>query len=243
MGPCGELLQAAWNPANTLMVRGFGYANRQTVDPPVVRTAVWWFGIPLVIGAACWTIGAGWEVVSSVASALAMQETECTILEQRLEIQPGKQTAVRIRGGPFLKRTHSLYHPEFRIEYRVDGRRFEMWTYDADDDWIDGAAKDHLMAWYRPGDKRPCFYQRGDPSNAVLTREISLSKLVAALVPLGGLAIAAALWWLAWPLMFQRPPKRDFTSATLAAVAAPPESVPPTWTLPPNGETSSSDHN
>jgi hypothetical protein len=64
-----------------------------------------------------------------------------------------------------------VYHPEFKIQYQVGGRKYEVWTYDAIPGFCtDRAAQQAIVDSFRLGAAYPCWYDPDRPDRAILVR-------------------------------------------------------------------------
>jgi hypothetical protein len=95
----------------------------------------------------------------------------CVVLDKRLD-STMKDVVVRVNGeGLNETKNVPVYHPEIQIRYEVDGRKYEIWTYDA----IAGVSTDRsaqqaIVDSFQVGATYPCWYDPNHPDKAVLVR-------------------------------------------------------------------------
>jgi MFS family permease len=110
-------------------------------------------------------------VVPMLRAAYAYVETDCVVLEKKLEESQDDEGGI-------------TYRPAIRIRYTVANRDHDIWTYDT------VRAYGNIRGWsqaildrFQVGGHYPCWYDPDDPGKAVLTRELSWFLLFA-LIPL-----------------------------------------------------------
>jgi hypothetical protein len=85
----------------------------------------------------------------------------CTIMDKQLIV-------LQDRNG-------TVYRPEFRIRYRVDGKTYEARTYNITGESTSGRApKEEILSRFEVGQSYPCWYDPYHPETAVLVRGYSL---------------------------------------------------------------------
>jgi hypothetical protein len=86
----------------------------------------------------------------------------CVVLDRRLASERFDDPDGGAREG---------YHPEIKIHYQVDGRKYEVWTYDALR-WFssDRAAQQAIVDSFQVGATYPCWYDPDRPEKAILVR-------------------------------------------------------------------------
>jgi hypothetical protein len=145
----------------------------------------------LIIGLAVFAAFAWGMILPAARARFVFVETRCTVLDKRLGA-----------GGD------DTWRPEIRIEYQVDGRRHDTWTYDAAGVYSNGrAAKEAILAGFVQGRQYPCWYDPADPDRAVLVRSFDWWMLMA-LIPLifvvvGAVGLIAGRWRRAEQLRVQ----------------------------------------
>jgi hypothetical protein len=95
----------------------------------------------------------------------------------------------------------TLFRPEIRIQYTVDGEKYVVWTYSIDKQYSSNrAAVQEILENYPAGHEYTCWYDPADPSVAVLVRSYSWSWLALAmpgsfiLIGGGGLLHVVMTW-------------------------------------------------
>ncbi len=118
----------------------------------------------------------------------------CLVLDRKVESQvfdvlgPANQ-------GP---KKQEAYRPAIKIQYEVNGRKIEAWTYDASRIYSpDRAAQQAIVDSFQVGSTYPCWYDPDRPDQAVLVRGHSWGAYVFLILPIalltvGGLGIALA---------------------------------------------------
>jgi len=107
----------------------------------------------------------------------------CVVLDRRLAKQMGDPAPEGGRGRP-------SYHPEIKIRYEVDGRKYEVWTYDAIFMFYpDQAAQQAIVDSFQVGATYPCWYDPDRPDKAILVRGHAWAPYVLLVVPIGFLLI------------------------------------------------------
>ncbi len=92
-----------------------------------------------------------------------------------------------------------LYRPEVRIGYRVGGKAYDQWTYDATRMFTSGRDRNEaLLAPFAVGGVYPFWYDPADPSQAVLKRGYSWLAWGLLLVPIPFLAVGGGGLTYAW---------------------------------------------
>lgn len=88
------------------------------------------------------------------------KQTNCRIIDKRLIV-------ARDRSG-------TVYRPEFHINYEVNGRQYDIWTYNITAESTSGrASKEEILNNFEIGRTYPCWYDPLDPQVAVLVRGYS----------------------------------------------------------------------
>ncbi|MBI2823186.1 MAG: DUF3592 domain-containing protein [Planctomycetia bacterium] len=112
-------------------------------------------------------------------------ETKCQVLDTRIGMN-----------------ADGLTRPEVHIEYEVDGRPFDAWTYDITAAYqSDDAVARDALARFQPGNEYPCWYDPINPQTAVLARGYTWFAWLVLLLPAalisvgaGGLAYVLLTW-------------------------------------------------
>jgi hypothetical protein len=89
----------------------------------------------------------------------------------------------------------TTYRPEIHIQYSVDGKDYDTWTYDAARVYSSGLkGKQAIINRYQIGGEYPFWYDPEDPSKAVLVRGFSWAYLFI-LLPLVFVVVGAGGMW------------------------------------------------
>ncbi len=103
-------------------------------------------------------------------------QNDCVVLDKRISEGRGDNG--------------KTYRPEFQIQYQVDGRNFEAWTYDASEMYSSGrASKQKILDQFEVGQRYPCWYDPDDPSKVILVRGYHWSIALFLGVPMIFLAV------------------------------------------------------
>ena len=128
------------------------------------------FGLFLLTGCGflvllMWTLLLDWRANNSYLP------NSCVVLDKRLAVTT-KELVVRVNGeGLNETETVPVYHPEIQIRYEVDGRKYEVWTYDAIARLsTDRAAQQAIVDSFQVGATYPCWYDPSRPDRAILVR-------------------------------------------------------------------------
>ena len=71
-------------------------------------------------------------------------------------------------------RTGTVYRPEFHVNYEVNGRTYDVWTYNITGESTSGrASNEEILNRYEIGSSYPCWYDPVEPQVAVLVRGYS----------------------------------------------------------------------
>ena len=98
------------------------------------------------------------------------------------------------------------YRPEIKIQYEVNGRKFESWSYDATGNHSpDRAAQQAIADSFQVGATYPCWYDPDRPERAILVRGHTWGAYVFLIVPLGLLTIGVAGMWIARTIAASQP--------------------------------------
>jgi hypothetical protein len=145
------------------------------------------FAILLGMGAGFFVLMLAKMVVPEWRAELDFIETTATVLQTRVEDSSDNDG-------------RAVYRPAVRIQYSVDGRQHDIWTYDITRAYSPGrddklAALDRLEV----GRDYVCWYDPRDPAQAVVVRGYSWWFWPLALVPIGfmligGVGLAYTLW-------------------------------------------------
>jgi hypothetical protein len=107
----------------------------------------------------------------------------CVVLDRRLASQRSEPVPDAGGGG-------TAYHPEIKIRYKVDGREYEVWTYDAIPMFYpDQAAQQAIVDGFQVGAICPCWYDPDRPDKAILVRGHLWAPYVLLVVPIGFLLV------------------------------------------------------
>ncbi len=110
----------------------------------------------------------------------------CMVLDRRLARAEGQVNPEGGKGGP-------TYHPEIKIRYEVDGRKYEVWTYDAIFMFYpDQAGQQAIVDSFQVGATYPCWYDPDSPDKAILVRGHAWAPYILLVVPIGFLLIGGA---------------------------------------------------
>ncbi len=127
----------------------------------------------------------------------------CVVLDKRLATQMAK------RADPEEAGEVPVYHPEIRIRYEVDGRKYEVWTYTAINTFYpDQAAQQLIVDCFTVGATYPCWYDPDRPDKAILVRGHALAPYVVLTAPIGFLLIGGIgirRWWINRPRTTHQP--------------------------------------
>jgi hypothetical protein len=128
--------------------------------------------------------------------------SSAVVLDKRLQSQ---LFDVARRKGQGIRQQES-YRPEIKIQYEVNGRKFESWSYDATGMYSpDRAAQQAIVDSFQVGATYPCWYDPDRPEQAVLVRGHNWGAYVFLIVPLGLVMIGGAGMWLARTIAATRP--------------------------------------
>jgi len=107
----------------------------------------------------------------------------CVALDRRLARAEGQANRRGGQGRP-------TYHPEIKIRYEVDDRKYEVWTYDAIFIWHRSrAAQQAIVDSFQVGATYPCWYDPNRPERAILVRGHAWVPYFCLTVPIGFLLI------------------------------------------------------
>ena len=113
------------------------------------------------------------------------QPNSCVVLDRRLQVQHDVNIGPRRVPGP-------SYHPEIRIRYEVDGRKYELWTYDAVPTWYpDKGGQQAILDSFQVGRTYPCWYDPDRPEKAILVRGHAWAPFLLLFVPLAFMTVGA----------------------------------------------------
>ena len=111
------------------------------------------------------------------------QRNSCVVLDRRLQVQD-------VNIGPGVH--GPTYHPEIRILYEVDGRKYELWTYDAVPTWgPDKGGQQAIVDSFQVGKTYPCWYDPDRPEKAILVRGHAWVPFLLLFVPLAFMTVGA----------------------------------------------------
>ncbi len=101
----------------------------------------------------------------------------CVVLDKRLADSIGKFPGAS--GGEKIS-----YHPEIKIRYEVDGRNYEVWTYDAIPMFYPDRAKmQAIVDGFQVGGTYPCWFDPDSPQKAILVRGHAWAPFILLVVP------------------------------------------------------------
>jgi hypothetical protein len=139
--------------------------------------AVFCFGFFLAGSAFLYVIITHWLVPVWRANYAYVEHT-CVVLDKRLVETEGDD-------GP-------VYRPEFLIRYAVDGRDYEIWTYEAARVSTNNrSGQQAVVEQFVVGRQYPCWYDPDDPGRAVLARGHPWLLYLFLLVPLAFVGFGA----------------------------------------------------
>ena len=82
------------------------------------------------------------------------------------------------------------FQPDFHIEYRVNDRAYEAWTYETPQLFTsDQTSSQAILDQFQIGREYPCWYDPHDPSQVVLIRNYGVFAWLILLVPASFMAI------------------------------------------------------
>jgi len=180
------------------------YADRQTVDPAVVKTAVLFFLAPLLAGAILWVaVGAIPDACRLVRTLVVYRPAVATVLEHKhvLRSYPSPDGI-----APPVE----YWQPGLLLRYRVGSVEVESWSHDPFNQWLDENQLAAVAARYPTGRSCRCYYDVTSTHRVALSRDVPLTVVASIVTPLFTLAITGGLMWLAWPLMFYRPRVKSY---------------------------------
>jgi hypothetical protein len=106
----------------------------------------------------------------------------CVVLAKRLDQRMSEGESPR-----------PVYHPSLKIRHAVEGRSFELWTYDAIPMYgPDQAANQAILDGFAIGATYPCWYDPDRPERAILVRGHAWVPYLLLVVPLLFLTIGGA---------------------------------------------------
>jgi hypothetical protein len=112
-----------------------------------------------------------WALLLDWRANYSYLPNSCVVLDRRLA-STMKELVVRVNdeGISETKRV-PVYRPEIQIRYEVDGRRYEIWTYDAIGEVsTDRLAQQAIVDSFQVGATSPCWYDPSRPETAILVR-------------------------------------------------------------------------
>ena len=131
-------------------------------------------------------------------------KTTCRVLQRRLISRPGD-------GGVHFR-------PDVKIQYDVDGKPVEMWTYDIGEDFYPSREQaQKLLDAFVEGKEYDCWYDPADPHTAVVVHGYSAWLWLAVLVPISFIVIGGGGW--VWAV-FHWGKSAEHRSAAATRVAA-----------------------
>lgn len=159
---------------------------------------------------------AGWLMAESQRQALANGvPVQVKILESELE--ESVDTSRRSDGS---RRSTRMYAPHVRFEYTVNGQRYESEeATPLDVSSSDSTGASDIVTKYRPGTTHTGYYDRGDPSNAFLVRQIDFFPYIFILFPLIHFCIGTAV--IGMSLGARAVPRLETTGANRAVLKSP----------------------
>jgi hypothetical protein len=129
----------------------------------------------------------------------------CEVLDKRLDSKMFETVGHDGHAGP----ERPSYRPEIKIRYEVNGRKFEVWAYDAVGIYSpDRAAGQAIVDSFQVGLKYPCWYDPDRPEKAVLVQGHVWGAYAALSIPLGLLFVGGVgmgiAWknWSSWPVRY-----------------------------------------
>jgi Protein of unknown function (DUF3592) len=185
---------------------GFGYANRQTVDPPIVKTAVLCFLAPMLAGAILWV---SVSTIPDAATLIWLMVAYRPVTTDVLEHDNERLTIPDIHKRDIEE---SIWRPRIRLRYSVGDRVIEAWSHEPFGLWMSEAQFARNIAGFSVGDRSTCWYDASNPESVVLSRDIPWSVVGSMTVPPLTLAVTGGLMWMAWPLMFYRKRQKQYRS-------------------------------
>jgi hypothetical protein len=95
----------------------------------------------------------------------------------------------------------TLHRPEIQIRYEVDGRKYEVWTYDAVNAYFSGSARAKaIISRFHVGANYHCWYDQRHPAKAVLVRGYTWFPYIMLVLPATFLAIGGGGMYFSWKL-------------------------------------------
>lgn len=129
-----------------------------------------------------------WRTNNSYLQASAI------VLDKRLDSQ--LFDVLNPKGRPVKQQER--FKPEIKIRYEIEGRTFELWTYDGGSTYFDRDSQQAIIDSFVVGEKYPCWYDPDRPDQAVLVRSRSWGAYVFLILPIGLLVVGAAGFVIAW---------------------------------------------
>ncbi len=143
------------------------------------------FGLFFVAGCGALVMLVGAFLLTDWRANYRYQPNSCVVLDRRLQVQHDVNIGPRRVPGP-------SYHPEIRIRYEVDGRKYELWTYDAVPTWYpDKGGQQAILDSFQVGRTYPCWYDPDRPEKAILVRGHAWAPFLLLFVPLAFMTVGA----------------------------------------------------
>jgi len=119
------------------------------------------------------------------------ERAECEVLARRLVAEPQRAEKARPEPAGNSGAAHR-WRPEFLVRYHVDGRPYEVWSYDIHHGFSeDLQAQRDVLQQFDVGRTCPCWYDPGSVENVVLVRSYTWWRWLMLLVPFSFVLIGA----------------------------------------------------
>jgi hypothetical protein len=126
----------------------------------------------------------------------------CLVLDKKLDSQMVDMPDPSGKG----MRKEEAYRPAIKIQYEVNGRKIEAWTYDGSRMYSpDRAAQQAIIDSFQVGSRCPCWYDPDRPEQSLLVRDHSWSAYVFLILPIALLTVGGLGIWLARTIATSQP--------------------------------------
>ena len=155
---------------------------------------VWGKAVEGALSAAAFLAGCIALVVVLVQVVIPDWRVHHQFVEHRCVVLETRSTKLEDEG--------SLYRPDVRIQYMIDGEKYVVWTDALGGHYTDNqAAVQAILRSFPPGQECPCWYDPADPSVAVLAQRIRWWSWLTLTIPasfiligVGGLVYTGMTW-------------------------------------------------
>jgi hypothetical protein len=163
-------LRAGGRAEELALISGGWRAERARIQRIYAGCAGAFFGLFFLAGCAFLVLLA-WALLLDWRANHRYLPNSCVVLDSKLAITM-KELVVRVGGDDAIETKRvPVYHPEIQIRYEVDGRKYEVWTYDAVARVsTDRAAQQAIVDGFQLGATYPCWYDPDRPDRAILVR-------------------------------------------------------------------------